>query len=56
MRYLWKMQQELSRARAAMAPPLPGDTVQSMFWNGVGLRADQTWLRSKKRGVWQSWT
>lgn len=35
---------------------LPGDTVASMFWNGVKARGPQVWMRQKDLGIWRSWT
>ncbi len=35
---------------------LEGDTLTSLFWNGVQQRGDQVWLRQKELGIWRSWT
>jgi long-chain acyl-CoA synthetase len=35
---------------------VPGDTLPAMFWNAVGARADQVWLREKELGLWREWT
>ncbi len=35
---------------------LPGNTVASMFWNGVKARGPNVWMRQKNLGIWRSWT
>jgi long-chain acyl-CoA synthetase len=35
---------------------LEGDTIATMFWNGVDKRGNQIWMRQKEFGIWKSWT
>ena len=35
---------------------LPGDTVPTLFWNGVAQRGDKVALRQKEFGIWQATT
>jgi long-chain acyl-CoA synthetase len=35
---------------------LPGDTVPALFWSAVQARAERTFLREKKLGLWEHWS
>ena len=35
---------------------IPGETLPEMFWNAVGKRGDNIWMRQKELGIWHSWT
>ncbi|MES3000262.1 MAG: long-chain fatty acid--CoA ligase [Pseudomonadota bacterium] len=35
---------------------LEGDTIPAMFWNGVGKRGPNVWMRQKRLGIWRAWT
>jgi long-chain acyl-CoA synthetase len=56
MRYLWQIKDEFARAEKNTSLPLVGDTVQALFWNAVGLRRNDVWLRQKELGIWRAWT
>jgi long-chain acyl-CoA synthetase len=56
MRYLWQIKDEFARAEKNTSLPLVGDTVQALFWNAVGLRKNDVWLRQKELGIWRAWT
>ncbi|MFP5466527.1 MAG: AMP-dependent synthetase/ligase [Gammaproteobacteria bacterium] len=52
MSYLW----DLSNIQPRTEVVLQGDTLSSMFWNAVGQRGPNVWLRQKDLGIWRSWT
>ncbi|RYX89736.1 MAG: long-chain fatty acid--CoA ligase [Comamonadaceae bacterium] len=35
---------------------MEGDTVPAMFWNAVGKRGPNVWMRQKQLGIWRSWS
>jgi long-chain acyl-CoA synthetase len=52
MSNLW----DLSHIQPNTAVVLEGDTIPSMFWNGVERRGAQVWMRQKQLGIWRAWT
>lgn len=52
MSNLW----DLSRIQPETRVMLDGDTIPAMFWNGVGKRGVQVWMRQKQLGIWRSWS
>lgn len=51
MAQLWNLESLRPRQRE----PLPGDTIQAMFWHGVERRADSVLMRQKTLGIWREW-
>ena len=35
---------------------MAGETIPAMFWNAVGQRGPNVWMRQKHLGLWRSWT
>ena len=52
MSNLW----DLSHIQPETRVVLEGETIPAMFWNGVGKRGSQVWMRQKKLGIWRSWS
>jgi long-chain acyl-CoA synthetase len=52
MSNLW----DLSHIQPNTAIVLEGETIPSMFWNGVAKRGPKVWMRQKDLGIWRSWT
>jgi long-chain acyl-CoA synthetase len=52
MRRLW----DLNDIQPETKVVLEGDTIPAMFWNGVGKRGPDVWMRQKDLGIWRSWT
>ncbi|MEN9770691.1 MAG: hypothetical protein RLZZ180_2321, partial [Pseudomonadota bacterium] len=47
---LWQADQIKPETRVV----LEGETITALFWNAVQSRGDETWLRQKELGIWQS--
>jgi long-chain acyl-CoA synthetase len=52
MSNLW----DVSRIQPETRVVLEGDTIPAMFWNGVGKRGTQVWMRQKELGIWRAWS
>lgn len=52
MSVLW----DLSHIQPETRVVLEGDTIPTMFWNGVAQRGANVWMRQKDLGIWRSWT
>ncbi len=52
MSTLW----DLSHIQPQTQVVLPGETISTMFWNGVKARGPNVWMRQKDFGIWRAWT